>query len=294
MTEGGTTTGASSETAGGVVVVTAAAPGGVAAAAAVAGRSRRGWVTHDGDDCGGRDEGGRCATDPPRQPAPPRQRARARVPPGRTGVRLRESPAVRRRRHDLGRRRRRRLRIHLEDRRDAAREVAHALRSERLERIGQLAHVLEAFRRVFLEAADDHGIERRRDVRLHRAGRGRRVRRHFQTELGERLRDERRAPRDELEQHRAQRPDVGPDVDVLRRAELLGRHVERRADDGRRARERELQVDPGRLGDPEVEHLDEGASVHAPREEDVVRLDVAMDDPRRVRLGHGFAGLHDV
>jgi hypothetical protein len=47
------------------------------------------------------------------------------------------------------------------------------------------------------------------------------------------------------------------------------------------------------LRDPEVEHLHEGMSVGLARQEQVSRLEIAMDDLRGVRLRDRFARLHD-
>jgi hypothetical protein len=49
-----------------------------------------------------------------------------------------------------------------------------------------------------------------------------------------------------------------------------------------------------RLRDAEVEHFDERAAVGTPRDEQVRRLDVAMDERLAVCLGHRFARLQDV
>ena len=47
----------------------------------------------------------------------------------------------------------------------------------------------------------------------------------------------------------------------------------------------------GELGDPEVEELDGTASRRPARDEEVRRLEVAVDDPRRVHLGERLARL---
>ena len=52
-------------------------------------------------------------------------------------------------------------------------------------------------------------------------------------------------------------------------------------------------LDVGQLRDAEVEHLDEKLSVRAPNAEEVRGLQVAVDDPERVRVGDGLAGLKD-
>ena len=53
-------------------------------------------------------------------------------------------------------------------------------------------------------------------------------------------------------------------------------------------------VDFDRLRETEVEHLHERHSVDAARDEEILRLDVAVDDPERVGLGDPFDGLKDV
>jgi hypothetical protein len=104
------------------------------------------------------------------------------------------------------------------------------------------------------------------------------------------------APRGRPDQHlvrdEAERPDVGRRGDLGRddlalllcdllpgRAELLGRRVGGRADVRRR-----LRHGVGELRDPEVEHLERDALLRVLREEQVLRLEVAVKDPRGVRL----------
>ena len=82
----------------------------------------------------------------------------------------------------------------------------------------------------------------------------------------------------------------------LRRAEeLLGRHVLRRAEHDARLRQLvELRLVVLPLGDPEVQDLDDVRPVRALRDEEVGRLEVAVDDAVRVRLGDALADLHRV
>ena len=106
---------------------------------------------------------------------------------------------------------------------------------------------------------------------------------------------ERRAPHEHLVDNRAERPDVGAGVDLGRREDLLGRHVLRRAEDDARLRcPRRSVLGDVPLRDPEVEDLDEVRAVGAPGDEEVRRLEVAMHDAARVRLGDALAGLHGV
>src|SRR5439155_25000514 len=82
-------------------------------------------------------------------------------------------------------------------------------------------------------------------------------------------------------------------VDQARTPALLGRHVERRAEELAGARLRAALRAAVELRDPEVEHLDDRLRGRAPGgqvEEDVVRLEIAVNDPLRVgggqRAGH--------
>jgi hypothetical protein len=130
------------------------------------------------------------------------------------------------------------------------------------------------------------------------AQRYRRIGRNPRAQPGDRLVLEGKPPADELVQDDAEGPDVGARVDVLRAAKLLGRHVHRRAHDGRRGREpcvpRPISAGLGRLGDAEVEHLHETRPVGLRREKEVRRLQVAMDEAEPVRLGDGFHPLEHV
>ncbi len=126
-----------------------------------------------------------------------------------------------------------------------------------------------------------------RDERLDGLGHGRLeladVRRLLEEDLGQQGRQvlghEGRAAGEALEQHRAQREQVGAGVEVGRAAGLLRRHVRRRPQHqpGLRHPVRGLPA----LGDAEVEEAD---PVDAPvDEEDVARLHVPVNDPAGVR-----------
>ncbi len=110
------------------------------------------------------------------------------------------------------------------------------------------------------------------------------VRRIFGAESHEQLRHARRleghAPDQGLEEHRAHRPNVGARIDAFS-ARLLGRHVVRRADHRAFAGSREGVV--AELGEPEVDELGNDRAAALAREEDVARLDVAMDDAELMR-----------
>ena len=117
-------------------------------------------------------------------------------------------------------------------------------------------------------------------------------------ELGDGVRLERHAPRQKLEQDDAERPDVGARVDVARRRHLLGRHVERRAHHGRRLRSCRDRSPrrrcPVTFEMPKSSTLTTGEPSARRHEEQVRRLEVAVDDAERVRLGDRLAGLEHV
>ena len=80
--------------------------------------------------------------------------------------------------------------------------------------------------------------------------------------------------------HHAERVDVHRGGELGVPVELLRRHVEQRAEDLRHGARR-LGDD---LGDPEIEHLDARGPVLPLREEEVPRLEIAVDDARPVGL----------
>ena len=99
---------------------------------------------------------------------------------------------------------------------------------------------------------------------------------------------ERAAPGHHFVQDDAKREDVGPRVERIAQR-LLGRHVQNRSNRGARIGERCRRL--GGLGDrgkAEVEQL----RVAARRDEDVRRLDVAVDDARRMRGVERIGDLH--
>jgi len=101
-------------------------------------------------------------------------------------------------------------------------------------------------------------------------------------ELGERARFEDRLAREQLEGDAAERIDVRPMVQILGALALLGRDVRQACRAARRRRDGGHLAGAHELGDAEVQDLDrrdvDGAALAA--EEDVVRLEVAVDDPR--------------
>ncbi len=172
------------------------------------------------------------------------------------------------------------------------------LREEGRERLAHRRHGRVAIARIDEERA----LHRLRDRARH-PGRDARERRHgrvahLQDEVAHRRGPvEGGVPREGLVEHDAQRPDVGPLIDGLLAAGLLGRHVERRADDGAGLGERPLpllrpHLAGHDLGDAEVQHLEQPLPAVALRQEEVRRLDVAVEDALRVGLLQAQARLH--
>ena len=92
---------------------------------------------------------------------------------------------------------------------------------------------------------------------------------------------ERQVAAEHLVEHHAQAVDVGAAVDPVRLArDLLGRHVRRGAGD-----DAELGAARPRLVEAEPEVHEDGAAIR--REDDVRRLDVAVDDEPGVGVGQG-------
>ncbi len=160
--------------------------------------------------------------------------------------------------------------------------------------VEEVLHRRVARGRVALERAVHHRDELRRQVR--RAGAERLVglRHDLAEDGGGGGALVRQVVREHLVHHRADGPDVAP---VVRRREalrLLRRHVHRRAHDAPDERGALARRD---LGDAEVDELGhhrrslDGRS----REEDVLRLDVAVNDAGAVRRGErAHDGHHDL
>jgi hypothetical protein len=171
-------------------------------------------------------------------------------------------------------------------------------RGKREQRVGEVGHVLKAPGRVFLEAQVDDALQRR--FRFG-AALGERRRRGLQDAL-QQCRQAvraavRAAPRHQLVQDGAERPDIRSLVDVLDREDLLGRHVLRGSHQTRGLLARQLATEqlPGerRFGDAEVEQLDQ-LQTTLPREEQVLRFDVPVNDPFCVRRSQRLARLQDI
>ncbi len=134
----------------------------------------------------------------------------------------------------------------------------------------------------------DHDVERRRHSLGQRAGGGRRVvevRVHLR-QLG--VARERRPAGQRVEQHRAERVDVGAGVGMLA-ADLLGRGEVGRADEVAGARE--AGAGRGVLGQPEVGQV--GVLLPLLRDQHVGRLDVAVHEPAAVRRVERAGDLPD-
>jgi hypothetical protein len=109
----------------------------------------------------------------------------------------------------------------------------------------------------------------------------------------ERLGVERAAAVEALVEHDPERPDIRASIDVLARLHLLQRHVPGRPHHGVGPRQHARAANR-RLGDPEIEHLHQRRSVGTPGQEQVARLDVAVHDAERMRLGERLASLEHV
>ena len=99
------------------------------------------------------------------------------------------------------------------------------------------------------------------------------------------------APGQQLVERDPQSPHVTPRVHVARGLHLLRRHVEGATERGQRAGERAVA---GQLGDTEVQHLDPDPLPCPARQEEIGRLDVAVDHARRVGLGQRLTRLQHV
>ena len=98
------------------------------------------------------------------------------------------------------------------------------------ERVGELGGGLEAAGAILREALVDDGLELRRAHAARAAEQRRLLREHGEARVDVVVGVERVLAGEELEHDGADRPEVGATVDVLRVAELLGRHVARRAE----------------------------------------------------------------
>ena len=149
---------------------------------------------------------------------------------------------------------------------------------------------LEPFVGPFGHHPRDDGLDLRGDVGRERVG--------FRLldlleHLEERIATERGLAREHLIEGRAEREDVGPVVDATGVGELLGRHVAGRAEGGAGRGVGGRHFLGHDLRQPQVGEL----HLPAPGEQDVGRLDVAVDQPDLVerlaqRLGDRLGDLH--
>jgi hypothetical protein len=138
------------------------------------------------------------------------------------------------------------------------------------------------------EGLQDHPPELGRDVGT-KLGRGSgRVVRDGQHQTGVAVRDERELPRQSFIQHHTERIDIGALVRVLCGGELLRRHICGRPQDGGAVGERRIErARREHCRNTEVEHLGLARrTVWARAQEDVVRLEVAVDHARTMRRAH--------
>ena len=103
-------------------------------------------------------------------------------------------------------------------------------------------------------------------------------------------RGERRLSRHHLEQDHSEGVQIAPGVDPLAHR-LLWREVPRRSADEARLRQGLLLLTLRGLRDAEVQDLDEVALTVDVGDEDVVRLEVSVNDPRLMGLGERLADL---
>jgi hypothetical protein len=98
-------------------------------------------------------------------------------------------------------------------------------------------------------------------------------------------------PREALEGNDAEGPEIGPEVDGLRALGLLGAHVKRRAHERPRAGLTALRK-AGGFRDTEIEDLHDFPIIVA-HQKQVIGLEIAMDDARRVGACQAPRGLSD-
>jgi hypothetical protein len=137
-------------------------------------------------------------------------------------------------------------------------------------------------RRLALDRLLDDRLEVAGNLAIEPVQRRRRLIGHLLDQAAALLLVERRAEGEHLVERQAQRVDVAPAVDLA--AERLGGHVPQGAEDVTGVGEVLLVV---RLGQAEVGDPDDAARV----EQQVGRLDVAVDDPLDVRVGQGIGHL---
>jgi hypothetical protein len=170
--------------------------------------------------------------------------------------------------------------------------------AEGRERLAELGGIGPAEVPVLGEAAQDGRRELGRHERVEPRRRHGLSLGQLHVELGQRLSAERLAPGERLVEDHAERPQIGACIDVARRAHLLGRHVDRRAHghggSGEPGGLAALTLRCSELRDAEVEHLEAGQSAAVLGDEQVGRLEIAVDDASGVRFGQRLERLHGV
>jgi hypothetical protein len=162
--------------------------------------------------------------------------------------------------------------------------------SERLDvGVDELVDRLVAARRILLERLQEECVDGRRQRGVHRARNRRIAPEDLRHGIGRGTR-ERPLTRERAVHDDRERPEIGACVDVVPGADLLGAHVEGRAE--QEAWARESRVVPRVLRDAEVDELDDlvgaalglhsRATLHHAREEHVPGLEIAMHDLQRV------------
>ena len=137
-------------------------------------------------------------------------------------------------------------------------------------------------RRLALDRLLDDRLQVAGNLGIQLVQRRRGLARHLLHQPAALLLVERRPEGEHLVERQAERVDVAPAVDLA--AERLGGHVPQGAEDVAGVRQVLLVV---RLGQAEVGHPDDPVGV----EQQVRRLDVAVDDPLGVRVGQGVGHL---
>jgi hypothetical protein len=160
------------------------------------------------------------------------------------------------------------------------------------ERLRELARGLKPVIQVAREGAAEEPIHRGSKL----GDKLRRERYFVRTDghedVAELLAGERNPAGEAPEKDHPERPEIAPRVDLLARAHLLGAHVTRRSEEHACLRDPGSQRRVHGLGDPEVEDLHHLLSA-LPRQEDVRRLEIAVDDARVVSAFEGLAYLVD-
>ena len=154
------------------------------------------------------------------------------------------------------------------------------------QRLGHLAGLLGALGRVLLEAAQDDVLELLPDLGAQRAGR---LRDLVDDAVEDRLQFARegRIADEAFVEDGAERVDVRPRVEGAR-GDLLGGEVGHRADQRAGLRQARLGV---RAGEAEVHDAHADGGTFLPRDHDVGRLDVPVDDAARVAVVEGVGDL---